>query len=433
MMSNGLLRVFWPSDIPRSASPGVIVGWRNSESDVFVLSIFEEVEHQSVENSLRVGSLYRNSPHPMARIFHLCGRPSMKVLGSTNPKEFPTSFSAFHLYAFTHSSAKYPQIFCPAEANVSVQVIIFDRPHPTRMQYMSLNPISLVLGDKSAGAEKSPVALDSVDAEDETEKARLARLAEKLRLHTVIRHSASPKELGLPAILNQVNCSFEMGRLLEKNISLIGTRSKRSLSVSERVVESATTLWEVAMFAVWHIISLWIYPVLTRIFVVGLICHRIVAEVILQVLEWRLRPEGAALKDISATAQQVDIRLQQFCYWPIQYLTLRRRKDDWESVTKSHPDYIRFYNSLWLVANDVIIGIALGSYIIDNADWVAYQINIALSGWTVEGLQRMISWLMDWPAGLKLNNELAAFLGDLFLWVIEHWAGQLSPSNVKLS
>lgn len=30
---------------------------------------------------------------------------------------------------------------------------------------------------------------------------------------------------------------------------------------------------------------------------------------------------------------------------------------------------------------------------------------------------------MDWPAGLKLNNELAAFLGDLFLWVIENWAG----------
>jgi hypothetical protein len=34
-------------------------------------------------------------------------------------------------------------------------------------------------------------------------------------------------------------------------------------------------------------------------------------------------------------------------------ITLRKRKDDWESVTTSHPDYIRFYNSLWLVANDV--------------------------------------------------------------------------------
>jgi phosphatidylinositol glycan class Q protein len=35
----------------------------------------------------------------------------------------------------------------------------------------------------------------------------------------------------------------------------------------------------------------------------------------------------------------------------------------------------------------------------------------------------MITWLMYWPAGLKLNTELATFLGDLFLWVIDYWAG----------
>ena len=85
----------------------------------------------------------------------------------------------------------------------------------------------------------------------------------------------------------------------------------------------------------------------------------------------------------------------------------------------------RFFNSLWLVANDVIIGIALGSYIIDNAPWVAWQINEVLNGWTVDGLRDMILWLMDWPAGLKLNTELAQFLGDLFLWVIDVWKGEI--------
>jgi phosphatidylinositol glycan class Q protein len=173
----------------------------------------------------------------------------------------------------------------------------------------------------------------------------------------------------------------------------------------------------------------WIYPIITRGFITLIICHRAAAEVVLRILEWRPRPEAAALKDLSATAQQIDIRLQQFCYWPIQYLTLRKRKDDWESVTHSHPDYIRFYNSLWLVANDVIIGIALGSYVVENADRVAAQINIVLSGWTVDGLRRTISWLMGWPAGLKLNNELAVFLGDLFLWVIEHWASKNSAQR----
>jgi phosphatidylinositol glycan class Q protein len=179
--------------------------------------------------------------------------------------------------------------------------------------------------------------------------------------------------------------------------------------------------------AMWQFLTVYLYPIIRRTFIFGLLCHRIVAEMLLLVLEWRVRPNHAALKDISATAQQVEIRLQQFCYWPVQYITLRKRKNDWESVTTSHPDYIRFYNSLWLVANDVIIGIALGSYIIENAGWVAELISGILRTYTVAVLQRTISWLMYWPAGLKLNTELARFLGDLFLWVIDYWSSMLLP------
>lgn len=39
-----LMRVFWPSDIPRSSLRGVVVGWRNSGLDVFVVAILEEVD-----------------------------------------------------------------------------------------------------------------------------------------------------------------------------------------------------------------------------------------------------------------------------------------------------------------------------------------------------------------------------------------------------
>jgi phosphatidylinositol glycan class Q protein len=41
---NGLMRIFWPLDIPRTNAPGVIVGWRNSELDVLVVAILEDVE-----------------------------------------------------------------------------------------------------------------------------------------------------------------------------------------------------------------------------------------------------------------------------------------------------------------------------------------------------------------------------------------------------
>ena len=41
---NGLMRIFWPSDAPTGSLPGVLVGFRNSQLDVFVVSILQEVE-----------------------------------------------------------------------------------------------------------------------------------------------------------------------------------------------------------------------------------------------------------------------------------------------------------------------------------------------------------------------------------------------------
>jgi hypothetical protein len=40
---DGLMRIFWPLDLSCDA-PGVIVGWRNSGLDVFVVAILEDVD-----------------------------------------------------------------------------------------------------------------------------------------------------------------------------------------------------------------------------------------------------------------------------------------------------------------------------------------------------------------------------------------------------
>jgi phosphatidylinositol glycan class Q protein len=41
---NGLMRIFWPSDAPNGLTPGVLVGFRNSDLDIFVVSILQDVE-----------------------------------------------------------------------------------------------------------------------------------------------------------------------------------------------------------------------------------------------------------------------------------------------------------------------------------------------------------------------------------------------------
>lgn len=300
------------------------------------------------------------------------------------------------------------------------------------MQYLSMTPISLALGDKR-GASGSEQPFEIIDREEEAEKRRKAKLVEKLKLHTVIKNPRTAKELALPVIINQINCSAEVNDLMQSNISMVGVRFKRSMSVSERVVESATNLRDSMLLWLKHMFYQNVWPVAAQIFILILMAHRIAAEATLHVLDWRPIPNAAALKDVSATAQQVDIRLQQFCYWPAQYLTLQRRRGDWESTTNSHPEYIRFYNSLWLVANDVIIGIAVGSYILENADSVGAQIDSIVNVYSIEGLHRTITWLMDQPAGLKLNTELAKFLGDFFLWVIDYWDNSMVQLRPLLS
>ncbi|CAK7266043.1 pig-Q [Sporothrix epigloea] len=474
---DGLMRVFWPVDIARSELPGVVVGWKNSALDVTVVAILEDADVRNVDFALKAGTLFRNSAHDIVRIYELCGQPNMHVLGLANMPESQHTDSSWIRVVTTGPNlcGRVPRVACPRASNI--QMILYQRPQPHRMQYISIHPVSLALkdrrdddrgtrvlsdgkyGSKTAGGSRggvkneklpvnfadgttksqsgnrrsSPVAAaaalllaDDIEAEDERQerlqKEKKLNLLNKLRLHSVVKRTSSPKERALPRIVNQINWAWELELLLQKNVSRIGTRSKRSLSMSERVVESATTIKDIALRWIWELIMLYVVPVITRIFVLGLVGHRIAAELMLRVLEWRANPRYAALKDISATAQQLEIRLLQFCYWPMQYVKLRQRGNDWESVTTNHSDYIRFYNSLWLVANDVIIGIAVGSYIIDNAGWVADQISTLLSTYTVDALQSSISWLMGWPAGLKLNTELAAFLGDLFLWVIEYWS-----------
>lgn len=347
----------------------------------------------------------------------------MHVLGVSNAPN-NLSIDSSWVSALTNTGSKEPRISC-ARAS-SIQLILYDRPHPKAMQYISLTPISLALGDKWFALDEAKG--DNTEGEEEKQEKRAKEmhreLVKKLKLHTVMDRTSSALDKALPKIVNQVNWSWELEQTLQKNAGRLGPRPKRSLSVSERVVESAATMRNYVILQLWTIFVMYLFPIIQKGFILFLFTHRIMAEMLLTILEFRIKPGYAALKDISATAQQIEIRLQQFCYWPMQYLTLRKRKMNWASVTTSHPDYIRFYNSLWLVANDVIIGIAVGSYIIEQADWVAQQIDDLLRMYTVEALESSISWLMGWPAGLKLNGELAAFLGDLFLWVIDYWSSK---------
>ncbi|PKC16150.1 Gpi1-domain-containing protein [Rhizophagus irregularis] len=112
-------------------------------------------------------------------------------------------------------------------------------------------------------------------------------------------------------------------------------------------------------------------------------------------------------------------------------MLLRRR--DWTNTATTRAQYISFYNSMWLVANDIIIGLTIGSFLVNNSEYVANIIlRDYLDRYTIEKLVSMIDWLMGWPAGLKLNSELDSFLGELFLRLIELWKDFLSFMTIHI-
>jgi hypothetical protein len=147
---------------------------------------------------------------------------------------------------------------------------------------------------------------------------------------------------------------------------------------------------------------------------------RIIFEFILFVINFQSK-RLKKLKELSQTVKHIDLRLQQACSWPIQYLEWQRSKSKLSS--KAQAQYIGFWNTAWLIANDVILGIAVGSWLLEDKnnalvtqitrDFVVIMYN--------ESIDNMMKWLVNWPAGLKLNSELSNFLGDLFRWILNAW------------
>lgn len=266
-----------------------------------------------VEFELHAGTLFRKSHHPLSRIFDLCGGAPLQALGVVNEKPAEV-FKSHYIHVFTHKSTPYPQIFCPASSGIALQVILYERPYPRRMQYLSLEPISLALAERSSALEHAET---DEEREELREKQRKAVLVEKLKQHSVARPAPTLMEESLPKIVDQINCSYEMKMLLQENVVLLDswTRSRRSLSVSERVVESAQSLWQILLsLFVKGVKILW--PLITRCFIVLILFARLLAESMIRVLEWRLRPELAALKDISATGMLVTKSTFLQCWRP---------------------------------------------------------------------------------------------------------------------
>jgi phosphatidylinositol glycan class Q protein len=78
---------------------------------------------------------------------------------------------------------------------------------------------------------------------------------------------------------------------------------------------------------------------------------------------------------------------------------------------------------LWLFFIDLILGFTFGTLCIIYHNEALSLIHTLYDFLNENILKSQIDWLMGWPAGFKLNEDLDRFLGTVFLFYIDRWIG----------
>ncbi|GAB5592264.1 pig-Q [Umbelopsis nana] len=304
----------------------------------------------------------------------------------------------------------------------SVEIIFYDQPNPEYLQYLALDPLVLDVSAKETST-KLAYASEDIDSTSLSESEYgVIKNVKKIISQSIFMTNGADGDDDFG-----INSSF----YLEKSVNEFAAAKLDAQRSQSMIVSALMRLARNAKLAAMYIFS----PIASlaqalRSFIIGpgmglLFVVRFLIEITLFVLnlqmpKWILN--GVALKDLSAAAQQVDLRLQQLCFWPGQYMLVRKRR--WANTAATRAQYISFYNSMWLIANDIIIGITVGSFLIHNSEEMSVLMHDILNRYTVNPLQMMMDWLLRSPGGLKLNDELGKFLSELFSWLIRLWIGK---------
>ncbi|CCH41453.1 Phosphatidylinositol N-acetylglucosaminyltransferase subunit GPI1 [Wickerhamomyces ciferrii] len=294
----------------------------------------------------------------------------------------------------------------------SSRIVVYDPPNPTMMQFFSVKPISVSLPEHE-------ISLTSKDSQ-----------VDHIKDHVAKRSYSTQEKHFQDAIRCLNSCWRDRRELLEtvpkmqSNWENMKSWNNTFQKVYELIFVILNSFRNIPLKNYIRFISLHI-----------IIFTRSIFMIIIRLLNGRFSPDLPSLVELSATAQQIDLRLQQFCYAPIQYIRTKR-KIDWSIASLRHlqspvenslpieqyPEYIRFYNTLWLVINDVTFGITIGALLLEHQRTIVESIDKILI-WKIlySDLKKISMWLMNSPGGIKLNTELSIFFSELFTWMVEFW------------
>lgn len=280
------------------------------------------------------------------------------------------------------STAKLSMELCVRTC--AIQVIMFRTPNPVHMQYFSMEPMRLPLASSAEMLECSQ--------RDEVQSTLQARL-EQLVLLDPLRYA-------------DLQGQYEQGDAPGERLRSAVELTNECAYIMESIRPSADKHGPGIVSAV----AMMLRPLI------------VASRPVLKGIKACLNLQIVQLTSISATAKQLDLRVGQMLLWPSLSRRLRReRLTSKVPISRLAPRYTALYNGVWLVANDLILGQAVGSWLCDNHKSLARICWRPLRAILVDSVLDTIAWLDSWPAGIKLNPQLSKFFCDTFCALTRVW------------
>lgn len=139
----------------------------------------------------------------------------------------------------------------------------------------------------------------------------------------------------------------------------------------------------------------------------------------------------------SAILRQAQLRLWQLVNLPVHFGSykgwldideLRQKLPVFNSnVNVANSNYINFYNTLWCIVNDIVLGRMVLAWIrslsVADIAWGVTRVETLLFG----DFSDYITWVaLHHPAGFKLNDQLGRFMEGMYQWTVTWWRGSLA-------
>ena len=382
-----IVSIFWPIDIrdPSKSERQVIVGYQVNAAKFVVIDLISE-ECYNTRNKKPCGK----------------GLAALTALGTLNYHDNHIGREVRYDYTNEAPLLKENEV-----------LIYFKPPKSANLEYFSIDPISINIFWDSKN-------IDSPSPKD----IELSTYCAKLEYHLPNRK----REESMKELLRYINLTdFSRSRLHPRERECFSQLFQIFSLRFGVLVSLISTFYDMIIKRVCIFVSAVLeYPLFIRQF------QYLSDDISEQEVDDELTEDSATAKGtvislalLLHTFHQLNCRVKQFYNLPDQFRKLCLSKTESEALilkgTKFSPTvYIKFYNTVWLIVNDILLGIMVSSLLEEKKEEIIEYVALSINEIKML-MYSTIIWLMNSPAGFKLNNELATFLGELILWVIDFW------------